>query len=452
MIVDRLLKDILCCYLFLVFQQYIDIITIDIRNETNHVFNIKLAKLLGLYQILDPGALKCRGRNIYHIVTSCLLLYACLISTILIISGLYYCTNIPVSIDYFWKSVTTIYVIYKTWIIIHYSNDVWNCLSITRYDLTSLTDRNRHILDRWRERLAWLTNIYVIMYCMTLVLYLVITLAFSEVKSTVKNRDGSVGYYRQNALNLYLIATDDTYNVHYYTFYFIEASFVAFITLYFLIFDVLMVTLCFGMCCQMEIICSAFKSVGHKFVTDPHSPIDDIKNQTSNEHDLIYDELKTIIMDHQVVMKKYEDFLTIFRRVMLLHIFVSSFTVILLWFTFIMSFSNDDRFKTSDVIIIRMICEIPSILFQIYMMCYLFGNINDQKDEIIFALYSSNWTEMDMKCKKLILLTMQLNNANQIKLKFTRTKIVNLEMFFKTMGHCYTVISVLVNHIQTKNE
>jgi len=38
---------------------------------------------------------------------------------------------------------------------------------------------------------------------------------------------------------------------------------------------------------------------------------------------------------------------------------------------------------------------------------------------------------MDMKCKKLILLTMKLNNANHKNLKFTRTKIVNLELFFK---------------------
>eukprot|EP00102_Acyrthosiphon_pisum_P024972 XP_016662182.1 PREDICTED: odorant receptor 46a-like [Acyrthosiphon pisum] len=112
-----------------------------------------------------------------------------------------------------------------------------------------------------------------------------------------------------------------------------------------------------------------------------------------------------------------------------------------------MSFSDDDRFQTSDVIVKKMFCVIPSILFQIYMVCYLFGNIHNQKDSIIFALYSSNWTEMDMKCKKLILLTMKMNNANQKKLKFTRTKIVNLEMFYKTMGDCYTVISVLVNYI-----
>jgi len=38
---------------------------------------------------------------------------------------------------------------------------------------------------------------------------------------------------------------------------------------------------------------------------------------------------------------------------------------------------------------------------------------------------------MNIKCRKLILLTMRMNNANQKKLKFTRTKIVNLELFFK---------------------
>lgn len=36
---------------------------------------------------------------------------------------------------------------------------------------------------------------------------------------------------------------------------------------------------------------------------------------------------------------------------------------------------------------------------------------------------------MDLKTKKLILLAMKINNANQFTLKFTRSKIVDLEMF-----------------------
>lgn len=36
---------------------------------------------------------------------------------------------------------------------------------------------------------------------------------------------------------------------------------------------------------------------------------------------------------------------------------------------------------------------------------------------------------MDLKIKKMILFNLILNNAHQLKMKFTNTKIVNLEMF-----------------------
>lgn len=36
---------------------------------------------------------------------------------------------------------------------------------------------------------------------------------------------------------------------------------------------------------------------------------------------------------------------------------------------------------------------------------------------------------MDLKSKKMILFAMIMNNANKLKIKFTSTKIVNLEMF-----------------------
>lgn len=245
------------------------------NNEKNHVFNIKLSKFLGLYQILDPETVKFRGQNVYHIVMACILLYMCAISMILNLSGLYYWkVNMPISIDYLWKSGTTVYMIYKIWIVIRHSNDIWNCLSITRYGFTSFNNRNRHnILDRWRDRLVLLTTIYVIMYFTSTITYMVFTLLFSERVSPVKNHYGSIGYYRQNIMNFYLIVSDETYNTHYYMFYFSEALFLIFVTISFLIFDILLVTLCFGICCQMQIIYSAFESVGHKSLRDHNSPI-----------------------------------------------------------------------------------------------------------------------------------------------------------------------------------
>lgn len=46
-----------------------------------------------------------------------------------------------------------------------------------------------------------------------------------------------------------------------------------------------------------------------------------------------------------------------------------------------------------------------------------------------FALYSSDWTKLNIKYKKMILLIMRMNSAEKMKLKVSLKKIVNLEMF-----------------------
>ncbi|XP_022160652.1 uncharacterized protein LOC111026810 [Myzus persicae] len=247
----------------------------DIQNEKNQVLNIKLTKLIGLYQILDPGTLKCRGRNVYHIVLAFIVVYMFLISMMFNISGAYYWTdNKLMSVDYFWKAENTLFLIYKMCIIVYHSDDIWDvCMSITRYDFTSFSHRDRHILDRWRERSVWLTTMFTIMYSSTTVFYLGISLAFRNYTLPVKNHDGSIGFYCQNVMNFYFIASDETYNTHYFTFYFAEALFVSLSFMSYVVISTLLITLCFAMCCQMQMIYNAFESVGQKLICDPHSPI-----------------------------------------------------------------------------------------------------------------------------------------------------------------------------------
>jgi len=51
-----------------------------------------------------------------------------------------------------------------------------------------------------------------------------------------------------------------------------------------------------------------------------------------------------------------------------------------------------------------------------------------QKDLISFALYNCNWTEMNMEFKKLLLLTMQINDADNLKLKGTMKYQINMRL------------------------
>ncbi|XP_060868921.1 uncharacterized protein LOC132943821 [Metopolophium dirhodum] len=391
----------------------------DIQNEKHHVFNIRFANLIGLYQTLDPGALKCRGRNVYQIFVAFIALYVLVISVVLFVGCLHLWTyNTATSLLDFLITTNSFYACYKMWIVIYRSCDIWDCLSITRYGFTSLSNRKRNghdILDRWRSRSVWYTSLLAGAYFLTMVFYVGCPLAFGAAVIPIKNHDGSIGNYRLNVLNLYFFASDETYNEYYNTFFVVEALFIASLVITYLLFDILLLTLCLGICCQIEMICSAFESVNHNSPSDLHSSAidnNDEKHIISNEHDLIYDELITIIINHQAVIKKFELFLKIFERVMLSHIFVSSISLIILWFNLIMSFFNDGTFAISGDTTLKTIVSIPSFLFQIFMSCYLFDDIHNQKDSIIYALYSSNWTEMDMKSEKLILLTMQLNNAN----------------------------------------
>nr|UMT69239.1 odorant receptor 53 [Myzus persicae] len=425
----------------------------DIWDQKNHVFNVRLAKVTGLFQILDPRTTKFRGRNLYHIVMAIIMLYVCVISVILAISSLYYWPySIIVSVDYGWKGLMTLFLVHKMWNVVYHSNGIWNCLSITRYDFTSHSLRNRHVLDSWRDRSVRITTIMTVAYSTSSIVFAASSLIFRDDIMTVKNPNGSVGNYRQNLFNLYLIVTDQTYNAHYDTFYIVEVLYTVFLSILFFMFDFILVTLCLAVTCQMQMVNVSFESAGHKSVYDPTIDNTDEKICLSNEHDLIYDELISIIMDHQAVMKKYGELLTLFKPLMVLQVFWSSLSLIMVWFSFIMSFFGQDRFVASEVTTIKLICLIPSISFQIFLVCSLFTNLHNQKDSIIFALYSSNWTEMNIKCRKLILLTMRMNNTNQKKLKFTGTKIVNLELFYKIMSHCYSVVSVLINCIKAKNE
>jgi len=246
----------------------------DIRDDQNHLFNITLAKCTGLYQFFDSQTMKFSGKNVYQICFMFITLCMCVVGVIMTISGVYYWSNnMPLSVDYYWKSIVSLYTSYSMWVVVQNSNDIWNCLSITCYGFTSHSLRDRHILDRWREQSVLLTTILIIAYLTTSIIYFVSSLVVSNDILQVKNRDGSVSNYRSNVVNLCLFVSDETYNAHYNMFYIGETLFVIFVAIGMYVFDFLLVTLCLAIRCQMQMVCTAFESVGHKSLGDDLSSV-----------------------------------------------------------------------------------------------------------------------------------------------------------------------------------
>ncbi|XP_015372525.1 PREDICTED: uncharacterized protein LOC107167838 [Diuraphis noxia] len=91
------------------------------------------------------------------------------------------------------------------------------------------------------------------------------------------------------------------------------------------------------------------------------------------------------------------------------------------------------------------------ICMELFIYTYLFDNMNVKRELINFSLYSCNWTQTDLKFKKLVLLAMRMNDANNFVIKASPKKIINLQVFASIMSMSYNIVSVMLKTTNTKN-
>lgn len=239
------------------------------RKREKHIFNGLLAKLVGLHQILNPESDKLYGYNVYHITFVILILYLILVSSITFINGLFNWTNNRTeAILHFGIAECGMFSSYKMSILIRRSKEIRNCLSITRFDFTSYgRTRDVRLLKLWRSRIILITSSYAVIFFLMIILFTSSPLIFRHGVSTVKSLDGSQSYYRINVINLYAMLPAETYNTHFNTIYLIEALCIYVFTLFFIVFDTLIITFCLAYSCQLRVISEAFESSGRKRIS-----------------------------------------------------------------------------------------------------------------------------------------------------------------------------------------
>ncbi|XP_050544520.1 uncharacterized protein LOC126907347 isoform X5 [Daktulosphaira vitifoliae] len=76
----------------------------------------------------------------------------------------------------------------------------------------------------------------------------------------------------------------------------------------------------------------------------------------------------------------------------------------------------------------------------------VFASIN----KVELAMYSIDWTDKNIKFKKMLLLTMSLNNTKRLKMNITPQKTLNLEVFASAMRVSYSIVSLLTKKTNFK--
>jgi len=245
----------------------------NIQGNSERVFNQLLAWRLGIYQVLDPETVTFLGRhNVHYRFLVFCTIYQCVMAVLMGLCGLYYfMNNIVVSIPYFSFLVNMVYASYKMYILLNYSNIIWDCMSVTRFEFTSCGLRGRYTLDMWRNISIKKTNIYTIFFLSMLISYVACPLVFNNTFITMKNHDGSFSVYRLNVLNLYLYFSEETYNTYFYFIYIAETMGISVCVVFVIIFDTVVNTLGYALSGQLQMMSTALESFGHKSLESPNS-------------------------------------------------------------------------------------------------------------------------------------------------------------------------------------
>ncbi|XP_050525061.1 uncharacterized protein LOC126896381 [Daktulosphaira vitifoliae] len=384
----------------------------EINKYENWIFNIRLAKFLGYYYILNPKTK--RGLKFVGFLVKLGIIYIAAISTC-IMFGLYQWKNDL--IQFILQIIVLqnmLFAAYRMCLFMKDSEIIWDILKITNLEFLCIENYNKNILIIWRAISMKYTNLIAVLTFFVLLVW------------------SSSGYILNNI-------SADTYNTYFPIFHIIETLCAIVYILFALPADITLISVSLSIVGQLDVINDSFENVGILYKENILRKNIDVKELQKK----VKFDFKNIIYNSQNVIRKMEQFYNLFQQVILVQIVVLFINLVLYSYTGMLHFINGGMVNSIQTV--KLIAAFLFFVCHLFILCIFFGIINDRKDSLLLGIYCSNWTEMDLENKKLVLLTMNMNNAHQPKMKITRSKTVDLIMFVGALKTCYSVLSVLRN-------
>ncbi|KAE9544369.1 hypothetical protein AGLY_001548 [Aphis glycines] len=406
------------------------------KNEDNLMINTRLMKITGLYQLLDSRTSKIFGQNMLKCMSLVELSIMFITIVIFLANTYYFSDDINAVMQYSILFTCDVLSILKLYVTIVKSDTIWNCIQMTSIDDLSYKYHNRSILRNGRLKSKSYSILIMFMW-MNLIIFwalapLFVTNYFLEVE--VKKK---IYRYRFNIMNFVFPATDQFYNENFMIYYYIEFACLIIWCHCTMNFDVLLLSTNITFKYQLKTIANSFSAFNIKHYIK-NNFTKNIKHHKESE--LIFD-FKSIIYDQQRVIENMRNIYRIFQPVVLTQLAFESIIIILLSCIIMMNYFNG--ISLLSAMNLRLIAAVLTFTFHIYVICYLFDNVNQQKDSINFALYSHDWTQSNAQHKILLLHAMRMNNAENLRLQVTKNRIVNFKMFTDIMRTTYSILSVL---------
>ncbi|XP_060875404.1 uncharacterized protein LOC132948778 [Metopolophium dirhodum] len=397
--------------------------------------NLKLWMLCRFYDMLKTNNYtKIFNCNVYCLI---LFIYGAIVNCMVVYSSIGFFVemdDIISDVDVFLVLFVMINFFFCSWricIILSKSNTICEALNVAQFNFLTSKRCFKHlnVLYNDRDRTIKITNYFFVFTVIVLIQwilfpFMVITLTESDVENSRS----------PNIMNLRFPVSTQTYNQYYFIFYLMEVAIAAFPIYVIIVTDTLILSFSLVIISQQEVINRAFKSIGYE----------------ENSQSKYYEDFKSILGDQIQLCLKIKSYYSIVIPVILANVAMSSTCFIIVTYVLIVvCFSKEPN---QFLNIIKLGSSAIFICGQFFLYCYLLDSMNLKRESVNFALYSCDWTKMDIKFKKLLLLTMRMNDANNFVIRATPRKVVNLQMFANVMSMSYNIISVMLKSMDSNNQ
>lgn len=221
--------------------------------------DMKLMKIIGMYQILSPHSPKLFGFNTQ-------LKYIAMIQTLVLVllffmfllNILYCLDDVNNAMNYFPQVVSCANAIYKTYSIFGHSDTLWSCIQLTSIEYLSYKQHSGRILEIGRMKSKLLATFFVVWF----VVFCFIWIIPPFINYTRENNTGNDNLvnYRHNVLNLVFPVTPEFYNEHFISYYLFESILTVIWSQGTLMFDVITISMCVTFSYQLKTIINSYRT------------------------------------------------------------------------------------------------------------------------------------------------------------------------------------------------
>ncbi|XP_022161532.1 uncharacterized protein LOC111027454 [Myzus persicae] len=367
------------------------------QNEDNLMINMRLMKKTGFYQLLDSRSLKVFGHNVFKCMSVVQISILLSIAVIFVLNIYYFSDDINTVMMYSMLITSDVLSILKLYYILQNSDTIWNCIQLTSIDDLSYKYHDRRILEEGRLKSKSYSLLIIFMWMYLIISWGMAPLFVTNYFLTVEVNN-QIHRYRFNVLNYVFPATDQFYNDNFVFYYCVELLTLVLWGHCTMNFDILLLSMIITFKYQLKTVANSFSSFDFTHDALKNDRTKMIKRQKEPESISDY---KSLIYDHQRVIENMRNIYRVFRPVVL------------------------TQLASESVIIMLLSC------------------ITMMKDSINLALYSSDWTPSNLQHKILLLHAMRMNNAENLRIQVTKSRIVNFKMFTDIMRTTYSILSVL---------